>query len=247
MKRIIGALLISGVITLSACGNDEGKEIDGDTAPAEELNETVETPPIEETTNEPTQDELNAKLKEEATQAIFVEMNVENPPKGKKVYVDGEVSNLIEGVLDEFIITSKEESGNGMYKIQLANTTDSEYEEGDIVRVYGSVYDKDELGFPQIAGTILEKHEGELAEKYSPTSLVITKEESNQIHEGMSYDEVVAIIGEEGILEKESRMSYGIHTAYKWDNSDGSSAFIQFIDKNTGTPIVSDFIFSDLE
>lgn len=86
-----------------------------------------------------------------------------------------------------------------------------------------------------------------VVEDINETKPVVSKAESDQIHEGMTYNEVVSIIGEEGVLEKESRMSYGIHTAYKWDNSDGSYAFIQFIDKNTGTPVVSDFIFSDLK
>jgi hypothetical protein len=76
---------------------------------------------------------------------------------------------------------------------------------------------------------------------------VVSKAESDQIHEGMTYDEVVSIIGEEGTLEKETRMTHSILTAYKWKNDDGSYAFIQFIDKNTGTPVVTDFIFSDLK
>lgn len=203
------------------------------------LNEDVE--------NDPTQEELNEELKQDAVRADFVELNVDNPPKDKKVFVDGEVSSLKEGALDEFIITSKEGNGNGMYSIQLANTTNVEFKEGDIVRVYGTVDNKNELGFPQIFGTILERHENQIAEEYSPNSPVITKAESDQIREGMSYEEVVKIIGSEGTLEKETKTKDYIHTAYKWENNDGSSAFIQFIDKNTGTPLVSDYMFTDLK
>jgi len=76
---------------------------------------------------------------------------------------------------------------------------------------------------------------------------IITKSESDKIHEGMTYDEVVAIIGEDGVLEKESRHTDFVHTAYKWENTDGSYAFIQFIDKNNGVPLVSDFMFTDLK
>ncbi|WP_226677160.1 hypothetical protein [Mesobacillus jeotgali] len=75
----------------------------------------------------------------------------------------------------------------------------------------------------------------------------VTKAVTNQITEGMTYEEVINIIGYEGVLEKERRMSYGIHTAYKWENEDGSYAFIQFEERNTGTPVVVDFIFSDLK
>ncbi|USK43708.1 hypothetical protein [Cytobacillus oceanisediminis] len=202
---------------------------------------------VSQNEDEPSQDELNAKLKEEAVQADFVELNVDNPPKGKSVYIDGEVSVLTEGPLDEFIITSKEDSGNGMYKIQLANTTDSEYEEGDIVRVYGSVYDTDESGLPQILGTVLEKHEGKLAEKYSPTSPIVSKAEADQIKIGMTYDEVVKIIGHEGTLERETKMSHATSTSYIWKNKDGSYAAIFFSDQNTGVPKVEDFIFSNLK
>lgn len=201
----------------------------------------------EDVANDPTQEELNEELKQDAVRADFVELNVDNPPKDKKVFVDGEVSSLKEGALDEFIITSKEGNGNGMYSIQLANTTNVEFNEGDFVRVYGTVDNKNALGFPQIFGTILEKHKNQIAEESSPNSTVITKAESDQIHEGMSYEEVVKIIGSEGTLEKETKTKDYIHTAYKWENNDGSSAFIQFIDKNTGTPLVSDYMFTDLK
>ena len=141
-------IITLATILITACTPKEKKTVSSsNTNPGEQT----------EITKEPSQEELNAKLKMEAVQADFVELNIDSPPKGKKVYVDGEVSVLIKGPLDEFTITSKEGDGFGMYKIQLRNTTDVEYNNGDFVRVYGAVNDKDELGFPRIFGTIIEK------------------------------------------------------------------------------------------
>lgn len=113
----------------------------------------------QENKNDMTQKELNEQLKKEATKANFVEINVDNPPNGKRIYIDGEVSILTEGGgIDTFTLTSKEDNNEyGIYKIELANTTDAVYSEGDIVRIYGTVNDKDETGMPKILATILEK------------------------------------------------------------------------------------------
>lgn len=152
MKIIIYGLLLSLGLILSACGNEV----------VEEDNVEVNTPeePIDkQEEDKPTQAELNEILKEEAVEADFVELNVDNPPMNKKVFVDGEITVVTEnGALDEFIITSKEnEDNNGVYSIMLVNTTDVEYSEGDQIRIYGSVDGKDEDGLPLIFATILEQ------------------------------------------------------------------------------------------
>ncbi|MFD0827582.1 hypothetical protein ACT8ZR_18295 [Neobacillus sp. M.A.Huq-85] len=130
--------------------------------------EQKDTPVVktaQEKKDEPTQQELNDKLKSEAVQADFVELNVDNPPLRKKVYIDGKVSVLTKGVLDEFTITSKEGNGYGMYHVTLFNTTDTKYSEGDQVRIYGTVgglnsgkeVGKDDSGMIMIIATIIEK------------------------------------------------------------------------------------------
>ncbi len=61
----------------------------------------------------------------------------------------------------------------------------------------------------------------------------ITLEKFNQIENGMTYEEVVSIIGEEGTLSTES--SYGNQTMriYSWYASDGiSNATITFMNGN---------------
>jgi hypothetical protein len=145
MKKLLFVALIG--LFLSACGNEET------TAPVEESQTVEKSLPNEGLT----QDELNEKIKAEAVQADFAELNVTNPPDGKRVYVDGVVSILTKGIIDEFILTAKEGDGYGMYKIILLNTIDAEYVEGDQVRIYGVVNGKDDSGMPQISAPILEK------------------------------------------------------------------------------------------
>ncbi|USK48848.1 DNA-binding protein [Bacillus sp. CMF12] len=143
-------LLIAGVamLFLSACTQEESEPVVNDTETNTEVSSKEE---------EPSQEELNAKLKDEAVQANFVELNVDNPPDGKKVFAEGEVSTLIkDDVLDEFTITTNEGNGHGMYSVNLINTTEFEYKEGDRVRIYGAVKGKDEGGLPQISATIIE-------------------------------------------------------------------------------------------
>lgn len=107
--------------------------------------------------------------------------------------------------------------------------------------------EKDESYSENVIKQPIQEVEDVTSEPSTIDSQIVTKDESNQIKKGMSYDEVVTIIGEEGKLEKETRTDYGTHTAYKWGNTDGSYAFIQFLDKNTGTPVVTDFRFVDLQ
>lgn len=146
-KSLMGLLFIS--LTLVACSNEAEQQ-------------PVADQPVEETTTgsqepEQTQEQLNEEIKKKAVRADFVEMNVDNPPDGKIVFVEGEVSVLTKGAIDEFILTSKEGNGHGMYNILLANTTDAEFSEGDHVKVYGAVNGKDDTGMPQIFANLLEK------------------------------------------------------------------------------------------
>lgn len=143
MKKLI--LLLAIILGLTGC-----QSTNDTTTEPESKEESVKI--------EPTQEELNAKLKAEAVKADFVEINVDNPV-GKKVFAEGEVTILTKGALDEFTLTTKEGDGYGIYQITLANTTEEDYSEGDIVRIYGTADGKDELGMPKILATIVEKVE----------------------------------------------------------------------------------------
>jgi len=147
LKKII----LLAALLLSACSSEE--EVTKKSEPADETN-------VEQKVNNEdlSQEEINEKLKEEATRADFVELDVDNPPIGKKVFIDGKVSVLTEGTIDSFTLTSEEGTAYGMYKVILINTTNEEYTSGDQVRVFGSVKGKDEIGMPEISATILEKN-----------------------------------------------------------------------------------------
>ncbi|WP_026581010.1 MULTISPECIES: hypothetical protein [Bacillaceae] len=86
-----------------------------------------------------------------------------------------------------------------------------------------------------------------VVQEVKETEPLVSKAESDLIHKGMTYEEVVSIIGQEGTLSNETKMSHATLTSYKWENEDGSYAAIFFSDKNTGVPKVEDFIFSNLK
>lgn len=147
MKKII--LMSSLLLLLGACSSKE------ETIKEEKTKQVnVE---IQKTNDNKSQEELNEQLKKEAKKADIVELNVDNPPIGKKVFVDGEVSSLSKNdSINEFVLRSKENDGNGMYKIKLINTIETDFNEGDQVRIYGAVTGKDETGTLEILASILE-------------------------------------------------------------------------------------------
>jgi hypothetical protein len=143
MKRL--SLLLTGVLLLAACGEEEATE-------PVEVEGTVE----DTATSEPSQEELNTQLKEEATEIDFVQANAGEIEEGTKVKATGEVSNLVDDTLMEFTLTTEEGDGSGMYSVKGFNTTDAAIEEGQTVTVYGTYDGKDDSGMPSIALTIIE-------------------------------------------------------------------------------------------
>ena len=143
MKKLfyIGAL---SALLLAACGGEEA-------TPKEDT-------PVEETsveTNEPTQEELNAQLKEEATAIDFVAANGGEIAENAKVTVKGVVKVIFsEGVAGKFSLTTTEGEGFGVYTI--VNLSMTEPVEGNEVTIYGTFDGKDESGIPQIVATIIE-------------------------------------------------------------------------------------------
>ncbi|MCM3536607.1 DNA-binding protein [Priestia endophytica] len=146
MKKLLALPLLAALL-LSACGGNE-----------ETATETKSDKPAtsEEKKNEPTQEELDAKLKEEATTADFVKLNVDNPPVDEKVTAKGKVSIVYqEGVGGSFMLETKEGSGYGMYNI--LNYSLADVKEDDEVTIYGTTTGKKaDDGSPQINATIIE-------------------------------------------------------------------------------------------
>jgi colicin import membrane protein len=131
VKKWLGALL--GLSLLMGCSANE---------------------PTEEATAEesgPTQEELDAQLKDEATAADFVELNSDDAETGKKVYAEGTVDVILEeGVIQSLSFSTDD----GMYT--LANASGTKVSEGDQVKVYGVYSGKDETGIPKIDVSIIE-------------------------------------------------------------------------------------------
>ena len=126
--------------------------------PNEEVKPTV-AKVIKQKVAEPTQAEINAKIKKEATKADFVKVNGhENENKGKAYYVEGEVTFIdnINTTLPTFTVTTKEGTGFGMYDIM--NFNHISVIKGDKVKAYGRLSgEKDDKGMIQMSGNIIEK------------------------------------------------------------------------------------------
>lgn len=143
MKKL--SLLLAATLLLAACSDTEDAE-------PVEVEGTVE----DTATAEPSQDELNAQLKEEATEIEFVKANGDEVEEGAKIKATGEISNLVDDTMMAFTLTTKEGEGSGMYSIKGFNTTDASVEEGQSVTVYGTYAGKNDSGMPEINLTIIE-------------------------------------------------------------------------------------------
>lgn len=147
MKKLfyIGAL---SVLLLAACGEEEAKPKED--TPVEEANNGAE-----EKSDSPTQEELNAKLKAEATAIDFVAANGGEIAEKTKVTITGKVTTVMsEGVGGVFTVTTTEGDGVGMYTIE--NYSMTETAEDKEVTIYGTFAGKDEAGMPKIVATIIE-------------------------------------------------------------------------------------------
>ncbi len=158
MKKII-SLLIGIVVCLSfiGCGNTSSKQ---------QSNErTKQTTQKKTDKKEPTQAELNAQLKKDATKADFVQLNGhEDQYKDKKVYVEGTVSFISQAGAPgrEFTMSVQEGNGYGDYGITSLDTEHNynigkDIVEGNKVKIYGTVEGKNSEGMPHIVAIIIEK------------------------------------------------------------------------------------------
>lgn len=146
MKRLL--LLLMAALLLAACGNDEPKKVEVD-------GPDNEKEVVEDTESKPTQDEINEKLKSEAVEYSFVEINGGEVKENEKVKLTGEVSLVMnESIPGRFMLTTTEGDGFGMYTI--VNALSIDVEEGTNVTVYGSYAGVDETGMPEITSTVIE-------------------------------------------------------------------------------------------
>jgi len=160
MLKKITTLITCGAIAISltACGSQEKQTTQADTPKQEEK-------PKE---NKPAQKELNDTMKKEAVKGDFVELNSDNPPKDKKLFLEGEINSIQSKTgekelqtSDYFMLKTQEETGIGIFKVMngdIENTKKEHFKAGDKVRIYGVYMEKDiTSGMPVIASTIIEK------------------------------------------------------------------------------------------
>lgn len=118
---------------------------------------------VEESTNlkEPTQEELNAIMKDEAIKADFVKVNGGEVEIYTKLTLQGEVTSIMsDGVGGEFTLTTVEGNGYGMYTI--LNYSIEDVNKGDFVKVWGAYDGKANTGMPLIIATIIEKIDNDI-------------------------------------------------------------------------------------
>ncbi|WP_449354396.1 hypothetical protein ACUL41_14810 [Virgibacillus natechei] len=155
MKKLF--LLSIIVLFLAACGGEaeDTNEQANATTPTEEATETEES-----TEEEPTQEELDAQLKEEAIEADFVAINGDEVEEDTKIHATGTIDMVMEdGVMDEFMFTTEEGDGYGMYIVHNLDM-DAEIQEGETIKVYGTYSGKDEeMSAPILSTTIIEPAE----------------------------------------------------------------------------------------
>lgn len=113
---------------------------------------------------EPTQEELDEKLKKEAVPIDWVKAVSDEIPEGTKVYGEGEVDDYPidkDDVMQDFGLSIKYgEDEWGVFEVRTFTTLPNveEVQEGDIAKVYGTYAGKHEVtGLPLISATIVEK------------------------------------------------------------------------------------------
>ena len=109
--------------------------------------------------DEPTQEELDSNLKKEAVEADFIKING-GEWKNKKVFEQGKISNIdVKDPMITFSLTAKDKNGMAMYKIATFKTLPNvaKFNEGDIVKIYGTVGEAGADGIPKIDATIVSK------------------------------------------------------------------------------------------
>ncbi|UNT71726.1 hypothetical protein IQ781_27525 (plasmid) [Bacillus sp. N447-1] len=119
----------------------------------------------------PSQEELNAKLKQEAAEASFAAANGNQYEFGKKIKATGKIAFLMNKEREVFpvlTLITRESDHYGMYTVKVAQSgtkvTENEITlkngtkltKGTIVTVYGAYDGKDKTGFPLISSTVIE-------------------------------------------------------------------------------------------
>jgi hypothetical protein len=141
------SILILGILFLVGCSSESVEPVEND---------------VKEVTKDdgPTQEELNAKLKEEAVEHDYLSLFRDEVEKGSEVKFTGEVFAVMkEEPLGKFgLETTLDDGTQGVLTVNSFQTGDPiQVAEGETYTVYGVYNGKDENGAPNINATIVEQ------------------------------------------------------------------------------------------
>ena len=152
MKQIL--VVVAAVLLLGACGQVQRHESLPEPGEKTETSAVPEESTVEEDAAEPTQEEINEQIKAEAVEIDFIKAQAAEYAKYARVKATGEVK--LKDDLN-FVLSTEEGDGHGLYDITYLNTTEVQFEDGDIVTVYGSYDGPDgREDLPIIRVTIIE-------------------------------------------------------------------------------------------
>lgn len=166
-NKLISAFVCSSLLmSLMAC---ESPSTQTNSSSKNNSNEIKQTEKKQD--KEPSQEELNANLKSEAEDAVFVKANGDQYKKGQKLKVTGTVGLLLKSMtFPALSVSTNEGSGEGLYTIQIVQSgvqiSDEKFtlkdstniSRNDQVTIFGVFDGKDKNGIPQISATIIEKN-----------------------------------------------------------------------------------------
>ncbi|MGN7287415.1 hypothetical protein ACTHP3_21070 [Shouchella rhizosphaerae] len=146
---LIAGLVVTGILmgdSETAAPNNSINSSESDSTTSED----------EETSNEPTQKELDDKLRNEAVELDFVAVNNGEYTSSDLIKASGIASVVVStNAGDEFMLTTEEsEDGYGIYEVVIMRTG-VDLKEDDEVTVYGTL-DTDSDSIPRIIATIVE-------------------------------------------------------------------------------------------
>lgn len=147
-------ILIAGLVVIGILMGDSETAAPNNSINSSESDST--TSEDEETSNEPTQKELDDKLRNEAVELDFVAVNNGEYTSSDLIKASGIASVVVStNAGDEFMLTTEEsEDGYGIYEVVIMRTG-VDLEEDDEVTVYGTL-DTDSDSIPRIIATIVE-------------------------------------------------------------------------------------------
>jgi hypothetical protein len=111
-----------------------------------------------ESESEPSQEELDNKLKKEAVEVDFVTANADQYEEGTKLFAKGTVESIIDdgSAFPTILFSTKSGDGYGMYEVQIFDL-DAELKVGDEITIYGIYKGNNDMSMPILQSSYIEE------------------------------------------------------------------------------------------